>query len=409
MSQPDTARIFLSVAEDSADVHAASLVRAARERLGSARFYGLTGPRLRDLGVATLFDMTAHAAMLAGVLRILGTARRALAAVEAAWRQHPPDAAVLLDSPELNLRLAALARRLAIPVLYYIAPQTWASREGRNRRIAACVDRLACILPFEQEYFRARGIAAEYVGHPLFEALARVRPDADVVGELRSTGRPLVALLPGSRRHVIEAMLPIQLDVIRGLRAAGRVVDVAISAVSEPRAGQIRSIAARELPDARIVVADNASLLAAADLVLVASGTATLEVAHYRKPMIVVYDAGGLLRPLYSAFGRFVVRTPHLSLVNILARARVVPEFMPFVHDTAPIAEVARQLLDDETWRRLMVRQLDEVIRPLEASNASARVCEILGELLTTAAARTARRAGTEPENRAATVRERAE
>jgi lipid-A-disaccharide synthase len=264
----------------------------------------------------------------------------------------------------------------------------------------------------------ARGrFRAEYVGHPLFETLRQERPIPETVEFLgsRAAGRPIVALLPGSRQHVIRALLPLQLDVVRRLRAAGHAVYAVISCVSNERRQQIRGILAQcplcatallrgsaphvgdpprragsgpmpqvDVADAGIdvVVADNASLLSAADLVLVASGTATLHVAYYRKPMIVMYDAGRWLYWPHRLLGRFILKTPHLSLVNILAGARVVPEFMPFVRDVGPVAAVAGQLLTDTTWRNLMVQQIDAVVRPLESSAASAKVCRLMGEML---------------------------
>lgn len=371
-------RVFVSVAEDSADVHAASLVRAAAELLPDCRFYGLTGPRLRALGVETVFDMTAHAAMLAGAAKIVGRAWQALRAVRRSWSRSRPDAVVLLDSPELNLRLAAWARKLGIPVVYYIAPQTWASRESRIRQIARDVDALACILPFEEAYFRARGVNARFVGHPLFEALARERPHAATISRLKSGDGPLIALLPGSRKHVIDALLPKQLAVLERLRAAGVTARAAVSAVDADRAARVRGMLARLGADVPIVESDNASLLTAADLVLVASGTATLHVAHYRKPMIVMYDVGPLLGPLYRRWGHWVVRAPHLSLVNTLARRRIVPEFMPSVGDLDVVARTARGLLADGQWRERIVRSLHEVCAPLENGAASPAVCALL-------------------------------
>ena len=609
------ARVFISVAEESADVHAAALVRAARDQLPGVTFYGLTGPRLRELGIETVYDFTSHAAMLGGVFGVLGRAQQAVKAVERAWRLRRPDLVVLLDSPELHLGtpelgiagLAARAKRLGLPVLYYIAPQTWAARPWRQRWIRRDIDRLACILPFEEKHFqraahpsperqragpigapsageRARsepraqasgpdpsperqragpdasppfqprstpagiegsgdrgiegsrdrgiegsrdrgikgsrdrgikGFRAIYVGHPLFETLRQERPIPETVEflKLRAAGRPIVALLPGSRQHVIETMLPLQLDVIRRLRAAGHDVYAAISCVSDRRREQVRALLHDSLvresvphslvresllapgpgplvresllapdptgipsraepdrsppefgaaplvresllaPDPRgipspaeperspaefgaekgfsaqqkfgaergfspqqstqratrpgdtalhpgaaalehcpppettdagidLVVADNASLLTAADLVLVASGTATLQVAYYRKPMIVMYDAARWLHWPYRLLGRLALTTPHLSLVNILAGARIVPEFMPFVRDLGQVAAIAGQLLTDDGWRRLMAFQLDEVVRPLEGSTASANVCRLMRELL---------------------------
>jgi lipid-A-disaccharide synthase len=375
-------RIFISVAEASADLHAAALLRQAGETLPACRFYGLTGPRMRAAGAETLYDFTAHAAMLSGVLSVVGHARRALRLIEQSWREAPPAAVVLIDSPELHLRLARRARQMGVPVLYYVAPQTWAARAYRNRQIARDVDRLACILPFEEAYFRGVGIAAEFVGHPLFESSRRQTVDEGTVRMLRTGDGPLIALLPGSRRHVIDTMLPRQLEVIRHLRQAGVTPRVAVSCVDTGQQAGIEEHLMRAGMAARVVVGDNASLLSAADLVLVTSGTATLEVAYYRKPMIVMYDAGRLLRWPYRLLGRLVLATPHLSLVNILAGARVVPEFMPFLPDVRRVARTAGALLHDARWRDLLVRQLDELVRPLVDTQPSRRVCELLAELL---------------------------
>lgn len=363
-------------------MHAAALLHTAGERLPRCRFYGLTGPRMREAGAETLLDLTTHAAMLTGVFAVIGRGWKAIRLVEQSWDSAPPELVVLLDSPELNLRLARHARARGLPVLYYIAPQTWAAREGRNQQIAEMVNRLACILPFEQDYFRQAKIDAEYVGHPLFETLRRETPDPAVVERLRSGGEPLVAVLPGSRQHVIDDILPLQLQALRTLRADGVGLRVAISAVSSERVEQIRSHLTGCGVSGEIIVADNASLLTAAELVLVASGTATLEVAFYRKPMVVLYDAGPLLAAIHRPLGRFILKTPHLSLVNILAGRRVVPEFMPFVRDTDELARVIGRLLTDEGWRRLMTAQLDEIVRPLEGTSASENVCRIMKEML---------------------------
>lgn len=375
-------RVFLSVAESSADMHAAALVRAAREHVPGTGFFGLTGPRSVAAGVESIGDLTAHAAMLGGAAGLLGRALAMRRRVLEAWQAQRPELVVLLDSPEFHLPLAADARRAGLRVLYYIAPQTWASREWRNRRIAACVHRLACILPFEEEYFRSRGIAAEYVGHPLFESLREEAPDAARVSALRGAGRPVIAVLPGSRGHVIDAVLPVQLEVLRRMRSAGRAFAAWVSCADERHRPRIERIIAGGGTEAGIEEAGNATLLTACDLALVASGTMTLHVAHYRKPMVVVYDAGGLLRPLHRVLGAPLLTTPHLSLVNILAGARVVPEFMPYVEDAGAVARVAGELLGDAAWRRLMIGQIDAVVGPLESSQASGNVCRIIAEEL---------------------------
>lgn len=375
-------RIFISVAEESADAHAAALVRIARERIPGVSFFGLTGPALRAAGVETVYDLTSRAAMLSGILGNLRRGREALRAAEQSWDKYRPDLVIVMDSSALHLPMAKRAKRHGLPVLYYIAPQVWASREYRNRQLAERVDRVACILPFEQRYFRRNLVFAEYVGHPLFERLRDEHPNAETVHRLREPGHPVVALLPGSRSQVIDAVLPRQLEVVRRLRAGGQVVTPVVSCTSEHRRAEIRRHIVAGGFAVEILVNDNATLLKAADLVLVASGTATLHVAYYRKPMIVMYDAGRLMRPIHTTFGRQILKTPHLALVNILAGTRVVPEFMPFVPDCRPVAAVARELLTDDQRREIIARRLDEVVRPLETANASERVCRIVERML---------------------------
>jgi lipid-A-disaccharide synthase len=370
-------RVFISVAEDSADLHGASLVRAARGLLPGVTFEGFAGPRMQAEGVAALADLTQHAAMLAGAVKLLGRGWNALRTARRRWAESRPDLVVLMDSTALHLPMARMAKAAGLPTLYYIAPQTWASRPGRNRKLARDVDQVACILPFEEAFFRAAGVNATFVGHPLFEHLATVRPDAERVAGLRGK-RPLVALLPGSRAGVIERILPLQLRVVLALRTP---VDVAVSCASDRRRAQIDGILARAgAADVRVVTGENASLLTAADAVLVASGTATLEVAYFRKPMVVMYDAGPLLHLGYRLGGRRLLHTKHLSLVNILAGQELVPEFMPFVPRIEPVAEALGQLLRDPERSAALGRELDGLVRPLEGGSASARVCRLIAE-----------------------------
>lgn len=375
-------RVFISVAEHSADMHAAVLVRTARQRLPDVDFYGLTGPALRDAGAASVGDLTAHAAMLTGILGNLGRGWRTVRMVERLWRAQRPDLIVLMDSGTLHLPMARRARRLGIPVLYYIAPQTWASRAYRNRTLATCVDHVACILPFEPAWFARAGVRATFVGHPLFEALRGQSPDRQTVERLRRGDTPLVAVLPGSRRHVISTMLPLELAVLARLHESGLRPRVAISAAAPTYESLIRDAINRAPINAEIISGDSSALLAATDLVLATSGTATLHAAHFRKPMVVMYDAGSGLYWPYQALGRWVIKAPHLCLVNLLADRRVVPEFMPFVRDLDAVARVVADLLVDTTWRAQMVSQLDQLVRPLENTHASQHVCDLIADLL---------------------------
>lgn len=394
-------RIFISVAEASADEHAAALILKARELLPDCTFYGLTGPRMAAVGAQSLGDITGGAVMLSRVLGKIGDGLRIARMVERDWRKSRPDLVILLDSSalhlgliELRLRgLAGRARKLGIPTLYYIAPQTWASRSYRNAWIRTDVTRVACIFPFEAAYLQSRGINATYVGQPVFERLRAERPDAERVAALRNSalgasiadGR-VVGLMPGSRDPEIRRMLPLQLEIIRRLRARDLAVGALVSCGEARRAADLRAIVKNCGISAEVVVADNTNLIAASDLVFVKSGTGTLLVAQQRKPMIVMYHAGAI-GPLYRPIGRRVLATTHFAMPNILAGARIVPEFMidPRAADIVPIAD---ELLRSGPWRDLMIQQIDAAVRPLEDTSPTIAVCEMIRELLPASAGR---------------------
>lgn len=379
MTPTGSRTIFLSAAEPSADRIGASLLRALRARLPKARFVGVAGPQMQAAGCHTLYDMTPRAAMLAGAARNVLAAWVMLRRVRRYLRVNRPDLVVLLDSPALHLRMAKRAKAWQLPVLYYIAPQVWAWGEYRLKAIRRCVDQMACILPFEEAYFTRHGIPARFVGHPLFEALADTQPDPERVAALRARGQPVLGLLPGSRRHVVQEILPGQLQVARAVKQEYPAATVLISAANE----QAQAVIAPRRQDAgfatQVIVGEPSELIAASDLVLAASGTATLHVAEQGKPMIIMYNAS---RWGYWLIGRRLIHTPHLALINILAGHQIVPEFMPYYRSTRPIAEKALALLASPQQRALMSEAVSEVVRPLRAGRASANVAELALQMM---------------------------
>ncbi len=371
--------IFVSAAEPSGDLHAAALIQALSRRLPSATFVGLAGPRMREAGCRTVHDLTTHSAMLLSAIANAGRALDVLSRVDRLLASRKIAAAVLIDSPTLNLPIARRAKARQLPVFYYIAPQVWAWAEFRINKIRRCVDRLAAILPFEQEYFRSRGIDATYVGHPLFDRLTSRRIDPDRVAQLRDSGSPVVALLPGSRRQVVREVLPGQLDVVSRIKQRYRQTRVLLSVANRAMRPTIEHLI-RLQPGRTDVCTDHCGeLLEAADLVLVASGTATLEVAYHHKPMIVMYNHS---RWAYSLIGRRLITTEYLSLPNILAGRQIVPEFMPYYRSTQPIATCALELLAVPQRSRQVAAELAELIDPLAKPGASARAAELLTDLL---------------------------
>ena len=372
-------RILISAAEPSADLHGASLVREIVRILPAVEFVGLGGPLLRDAGCVTLGDLTGQASMLLGTLRLAGRAWKLLRRLDRLLAEQPCDLGVVIDSPMLHLPLARRLKHRGIPVLYYIAPQIWAWGEYRHKKLARRVNRIAAILPFEPAYFQARGIRADYVGHPLFDVLARRTVDPDFVSRLRRDGGPVVVLMPGSRRQVVAEVLPGQLEVCRQLARRFKEARFLLSVAGDPVRDPVESRLAACGLDVEPHQDRNGELLTAADLVLVASGTATLEVAYYRKPMIVMYNHS---RWGYELLGKRLIATEHLSLPNIMAGRRIVPEFMPYYRSPDPIAARAAEMLSTPQTLARISRELDELMTPLVKTGASANTARIVAEML---------------------------
>ncbi len=348
-------------------------------------FWGVAGPGVQSEGCRSIDDFTARAAMLVGAVGLAGHAWRLVRQVGRLAQEEPPDVAILVDSPALHLPMAKHLRRAGCPVLYYIAPQLWAWAPWRISRVRKRVDRMAVILPFEEDYFRQRGMQATFVGHPLVSQLAAEARSEAVSDGLRELGRPLIACLPGSRRHVVEEVLPGQIEVARAIAARFPKAAFVFAAANETAAGLIRAALAREVFPHHVQIAGNADLLTASDLALCASGTATLEVAWHGVPMVVMYNGS---KWGYRLVGRFLINSPYLSLVNILAGRAIVPEFMPYYTSTQPIAEQALDILGSPERQAVMRADLRRVIESLGSADAATQTARMALELIARSAAR---------------------
>lgn len=382
-----TPKIFVSAAEPSGDQHAAGLIGAIRALYPQAVFFGIAGPRMRAAGCEAIEDWTSRSAMLAGAIRLVRQAFRLFSRIGKLLKTQPADLVIVVDSPTLNLPIAKKAKAAGCPVLYYIAPQLWAWAPWRIRRVRRRVDRIACLLPFEEDYFSSRGVPARYVGHPLMEQLQAVAPDPAAVESFRARGRPVVACLPGSRGHVIQEVLPGQIEVARAIAAGHSEAFFLFSAASETAAATLKSTLGPEKFRYSVEIARNAEVLSAADLALCASGTATLEVAYHRVPMVIMYNGS---RWGYQLIARWLIRTPYLSLVNILAGRRIVPEFMPYYRSTEPIAAEALDLLANGPRRERMKADLGAIITALGTASAAEGAARIAAEMLAGKGFRTA-------------------
>lgn len=375
--------IILTAAEASGDQHAANLARAMRQLCPDVRLAAFGGPRLAEAGAELLADLTGKSAMLLGAVgRVPGMLVR-LAQFSRWVRRNRPALHIAVDSPAANLPLAGRSKARGVPVLAYVAPQLWAWGGWRMGKLRRRVDRLACILPFEPDFFRPHGINAEFVGHPIFEPLADFTPDAEFVASLPG-GQPKIALLPGSRAHELAVHLPAQL---RAAAAVKRSHPDAAFVVAVPPPGHGHALDVRRLANgarqASVVEGRLHDVLGWCDIAVAVSGSVTLEVAHFARPMVVMYHVP---RWQWQLFGKRLLKARWLSLPNIVAGREVVPELMPWFGDDDSIIAAVRALLDDRPRQEAMRRDLAELVRPLAAVNASRRVARIAMEMINSSA-----------------------
>ncbi|MYG03687.1 MAG: lipid-A-disaccharide synthase [Acidobacteriia bacterium] len=369
-------RILVSAGETSGDRYAAGLVEALAARLPGARFFGCAGPRMRavgveaivhteDLAVVGLFEVARHIPRIYGLFRRLDRSAAALA----------PDLAILTDAPDFNLRLAARLRRAGIPVVYYVAPQVWAWRKRRIHRIRELVDLLLVIFPFEEGYFRERGVDARFVGHPLCD-LARVGSNrADFLARhALDPSEPLVALLPGSRKGESLRHLPALEDAARRLTESGvRQFVLPASATTGKQFFAERG----QGPETRIVENRFQDCAGHADVALVASGSATVETALLGTPMVSFY------RLSWSSYylARLLVDVQYYTMVNLLAGKQVIAECIQHECTGTKLASEAIRLLQQEGERCRMIAEFSSLRGTLQSSTpaahrAAAVICE---------------------------------
>lgn len=379
-------RVFITAAEVSGDQHAAHLITSLRQMDPSLEIVGWGGPRMRQAGATILYETTRKAAMgLGGAGRVveLWRAFRRLKATE--FAQRPPDLQICVDSPALNFHFAKAAKERGIPVLYYIAPQLWAWREGRMAKLRKWVDQVACILPFEQEYFRSHGVNATFVGHPLFDELPRDRV-VDPAGKYPHRP-PIVGLLPGSREQEARHNFTRLLDVARRLNHA--VPGITFRVPTMPATDSIvhEMLARHSLgrfrssPTVSVALEQFEQLVPECDLCLTVSGTATLHVAAFGVPMIVVYRGSRLL---WNTVGRFLIKTRTFSLVNLLApeRKHIVPEHVPWTGSTRGVFNEALAMLRDPHRLEVQRASLAKLVASLDRAGASPNTARMALELI---------------------------
>jgi lipid-A-disaccharide synthase len=377
---PESTTIFISAGEASGEHYGALLTATLRHRLQhagvSARLLGMGGVRMQEAGLERVVHAEDVAVMgLTEVVRHLPQIYGEYRKLKRAIRSSRPDVAVLIDSPEIHLRLAKEFHRLGIPVVYFVSPQLWAWKKHRIRLVQRYVKRMLVIFPFEEPFYRERGVQADFVGHPLADLALPARERGEFAAENGlDPDRTWIGLLPGSRAREISAHLPEMLKAAHMLAEDGGdryefIVPLAPTLAEAQRSAVTRQTA--ELAKALTVrlTGDARATLHHARASLVASGTATVEAALIGNPFVVVYRVSALT----YAIARRMVKVPHVAMANLIAGRRVVPELIQNDFTAAKCVQYMRRLLPDGPDRQSMMRELAAVGDALRRHPASGR------------------------------------
>lgn len=376
-------RILLVAGEASGDIHGAALVRELRRRCPGAQVSGIGGTYLRREGMEIFVDTATVATM--GLTEILGSAGRLLAAFRRMKRilhEERPDLLVLIDYPEFNMMLAKHAKRLGVPVFYYISPQVWAWRRGRIRKIVARVDRLGVIFPFEAELYNeiapgdtpsARPIAV-FVGHPLIESVHPLRSAAETRARHGlDPDRLLLAILPGSRKKELDLLLRPALEAASRLQVEGwQAVVVLAHTLTEDDLRAALDGAPVGVP---VISGETYDVLHAADAALVKSGTGTLETALLGRPMVIMYRVSRLTH----AIAKRMIRVDHIGMPNLILGQRIFPEC---VQDQVTAENLVAAVHEVYGRRDEMQRVLEDLRTRLGEPGAAGRAAELALDLI---------------------------
>lgn len=361
--------------EASGDIYGADLARETVKLDPNLHFFGIGGERMREAGVETLVDSSEMAVVgLVEVLKHFSVISDAFLKLKKILLTEPPDLLILIDYPGFNLRLAKIAKKAGVKVLYYISPQIWAWRQGRVKKIARLVDHMAVILPFEAPFYEQAGVPVTFVGHPMLDIVQVSMERAQAAASFGlDPARPIVGLFPGSRRNEIERLLPVIVQSAVRLKQRFPGIQFVLPLASTLSAAAVSP----QLIDAGLDVVITRErihdMIRACDAVVSVSGTVTLEIALVGTPLVIIYK----LSPLTYQLAKRLVKVPNIGLCNIVAGETVVQELIQDQANPERIATEIERFLTDEDYSKSVRRKLGSIRGKLGNGSASARVAQL--------------------------------
>lgn len=364
--------------EASGDMHGAKLAQSIKMLAPDIYLFGVGGDAMRAQGVRTIVDAETLAVVgITEVLAKLATIYRGYVTVKKALNCDQPDLLILIDFPDFNFHVAAVAKKLNIPVLYYISPQLWAWRQGRVKKIKRLVDHMAVILPFEATFYRQHHVPVTFVGHPLLDG---IRTSSFDQTSTKAANQPIIGLLPGSREKEIATLLPVMLQaatlIKRRLPAARFIISCSESIKAEQMMGVIGHY--KSTLEMEIIKGQVAEVFKKSELLVAASGTVTLEAALYGVPAIIVYKVS----PLSYWLGKRLIKVNHIGLVNLIVKKKLLPELIQNDASPAVIAETVTRMINDRQKLSQIKAELHGVKDLLGGAGASDRVAAIALDLI---------------------------
>lgn len=372
-------RIIMVAGEASGDLHGGNLAAAIKALRPDVELSGIGGSNMRAAGVDTLVDISSLAVV--GIWEVLAHFKDIKAAfdrVKEILLREPPDLLVLIDYPDFNLRLAKVAKKAGVPVVYYISPQVWAWRRGRVKTIAGLVRKMLVVFPFEEKFYKDAGVDCVYVGHPLLDEV-KDAPDRKTLADRLGLDpeRPVLGLLPGSRHKEISFHLPVMLEAYRTLKARMPELQAVIPVANTLKADDFKVYLAGS-EEVRLVEGDTAGVMGLMDAGIVASGTATLQTGLYGKPMVIIYK----LSPLTYRLGRLLIKVKHIGLVNLVADEEVVPELIQDDASPERISSLIHRMFCDKAYYAGLADKLSGVRERLGGPGASMRAAQEIVKVL---------------------------